>query len=187
MTNNFFHLPQQQQIGLIKAACIDRNIIIPRPTVDTLSPIRTFWEKATLIHVECHRTKIKNSPDRLFRHWYDLFVLNHPWVGEEALRSKDILDKVIRHKKAFYHSSYAHYDKCLQGLFCIIPENDSLESLEKDYRGMTNSGMFLNEPPAFPEIIAYLREFETKINEIFNPRNDPEQHRAKIPTKAEIS
>ena len=39
----------------------------PAATVTVLSPTRTFWEKATLIYVECHRRRIANHPGRLYR------------------------------------------------------------------------------------------------------------------------
>ena len=44
----------------------------PAATVTVVSPVRTFWEKATLIHVECHRRRLANHPERLSRHWFDL-------------------------------------------------------------------------------------------------------------------
>jgi len=31
------------------------GVVFPSAQVAVLSPLRTFWEKATLIHVECHR------------------------------------------------------------------------------------------------------------------------------------
>lgn len=142
----------------------DSDIILPMPSVDTLSPVRTFWEKSTLIHVECHRDKLKHAPDRLSRHWYDIFILNQSWVGKSALENKRILEKVIQHKKAFFNASYANYDDCLQGKFRIIPEASSLKSLEDDFKRMCNSGMFVETPPAFGEIVRQLREYENLLN-----------------------
>lgn len=43
----------------------------PRSTVSVLSPARTFWEKATLMHVECQRDEFRTGAERLSRHWYD--------------------------------------------------------------------------------------------------------------------
>ena len=53
-------------------------------TVTVLSPARTFWEKATLIQVECHRRRLANRPDRLSRHWFDLTCLAAHDVGWAA-------------------------------------------------------------------------------------------------------
>lgn len=69
--------------------------------MQVLSPLKTFWEKATLIHVECNRNRTINSPERLSRHWYDLAILANSWVGGEALQDQNLLEDVIRHKKVF--------------------------------------------------------------------------------------
>ncbi len=161
--------PQEKHI--IKpylAQAINQEIILPMPTIDTLSPLRTFWEKSTLIHVECNRDKLQHSPDRLSRHWYDIFILNHSWVGPMAMTNQDILKKVINHKKAFFNASYANYDDCLAGKFRIIPDMGSLQGLEKDYNLMRESGMFLNEAPAFIDMINSLREYENQLNNLLN-------------------
>ncbi|WP_423814697.1 nucleotidyl transferase AbiEii/AbiGii toxin family protein [Pseudomonas viridiflava] len=42
--------------------------------VVVLSPTKTFWEKATLIHVQCNKP-ISEGKDRISRHWYDLAML----------------------------------------------------------------------------------------------------------------
>ena len=42
--------------------------------VVVLSPARTFWEKVTLIHAQCHKP-IPEGKDRISRHWYDLAML----------------------------------------------------------------------------------------------------------------
>ena len=47
----------------------------PAATVTVLSPARTLWEKATLIHFECHRSQLADRPDRLSRLWFDLACL----------------------------------------------------------------------------------------------------------------
>jgi len=158
--------PQEQRI--IKPYimdALDDNIILPMPNIDTLSPVRTFWEKSTLIHVECHRDKLQISPNRSSRHWYDIFILNQSWVGKKALQSTEVLENVIKHKKAFFNASYANYDDCLQGKFRIIPDTISLASLENDYKQMCDSGMFSDSTPNFSEIITSLRGYENQLNE----------------------
>jgi len=37
------------------------DLDFPSAEVTVLSPERTFWEKATFIHVECNRDKIKEG------------------------------------------------------------------------------------------------------------------------------
>lgn len=148
------------------AQVASRDLGLPRPMVDTLSPIRTFWEKATLIHVECHRDRLVKTPERLSRHWYDLFMLNNSWVGEQALSSSEILKSVIEHKKAFFNASYANYDDCLSGKLRLIPAASYLKNLRQDFAHMIEAGMFHEPPPVFDKITEALKSLERTINKV---------------------
>lgn len=141
-----------------------QGLDLPTATVDALSPIRTFWEKATLIHAECHRRRLTEKTDRLSRHWYDLSKLKSSWVGDKAIPQIDILKNVIQHKKAFYHASYTNYDDCLKQKFRLIPDGEELIKLEKDFNKMQDAQMFDVAPPPFEEIIQTLHELENNIN-----------------------
>ena len=134
--------------------------------INTLSPLRTFWEKATLMHVECHRERMINNPERLSRHWYDLYKLHQAGIGILALQARDILKNVIEHKKAFFNAGYTHYDDCLSEKFRLIPEIIYLENLKKDFSKMIEAGMFHEAPPSFNEIIKELKELEEHINKV---------------------
>lgn len=61
----------------------------------------------TLIHVECHRGRLTEAPDRLSRHWYDLAKLSKSWLRDDALKNKALLNDVLQVKKAFFNASYA--------------------------------------------------------------------------------
>jgi hypothetical protein len=136
----------------------------PRAQVTVLSPARTFWEKATLIHVECQRDALRASAARLSRHWYDLAMLADLAIGQAAVADRDLLADVVKHKKVFYHTGYANYDACLNGQLRLIPEASGLSALEEDFRQMIEAGMFIGPPPAFEVVIARLRTLEATIN-----------------------
>jgi hypothetical protein len=63
----------------------------PKANVVVLAPERTFWEKITMIHVECNRGKFKESAARLSRHWYDVVMLYRSDIGKSAIKAKDLL------------------------------------------------------------------------------------------------
>jgi predicted nucleotidyltransferase component of viral defense system len=131
--------------------------------VNVLSPERTFWEKATLIHVECHRGRLSNTPDRLSRHWYDLYKLaNSDFIT--AIKAKYVLNEVLTIKRAFYRNNYSNYDRCAKGGLQLIPENADVIGLKTDYQKMINEDYFFRDPPGFNEIITGLKELENKIN-----------------------
>jgi hypothetical protein len=136
----------------------------PRSTVSVLSPARTFWEKATLMHVECQRDEFRTGAERLSRHWYDLAMLADLAHGQAAVADRALLADVIKHKKVFYNASFANYDACLTGKLRLIPEDAALATLRDDFQRMIGAGMFIGEPPVFDAIVDRLRVLETAIN-----------------------
>ena len=72
--------------------------------VTTLSPIKTFFEKATLLHAEYNRPLDKITPLRLSRHYYDLFKMHQAGLLTSVLNSYEILHEVIKHKNALFSS-----------------------------------------------------------------------------------
>ena len=137
--------------------------VFPSAEVMTLAPERTFWEKATLIHVECNRQR-QASPERISRHWYDLYMLGKNEIGFRAIEDRALLEDVVRIKTAFFNASYAHYDQCLQNRFRLVPQGSLADHLEADYRAMIVAGMFIGEPPEFREILDGLSVLERVIN-----------------------
>lgn len=137
----------------------------PKPLVSVLSPARTFWEKATLIHVECNRGEFHASAERLSRHWYDLAMLADLSIGKAALGNRELLADVVKHKKVFYHAGYANYDACLAGQMRLLPDDANLPALGEDFRRMIDAGMFVGDPPAFDAIIERLRALEANCYE----------------------
>lgn len=137
----------------------------PRSTVSVLSPARTFWEKATLMHVECQRNEFRTGAERLSRHWYDLAMLADQAHGQAAVADRALLADVVKHKKVFYNASYANYDACLTGQIKLLPEDAALAALRDDFHRMIGAGIFIGEPPTFDVIVDRLRELETTINQ----------------------
>jgi hypothetical protein len=138
---------------------------LPRAHVRVLSPARTFWEKATLMHVECQRGEFRTGADRLSRHWYDLAMLADLAHGQAALADRALLIDVVKHKKVFYNASYANYDACVAGQFRLIPDDAAMASLRDDFQRMIDAGMFIGEPPEFARILKRLRELELLLNQ----------------------
>ena len=136
----------------------------PTATVTVLSPARTFWEKATLIHVECHRRRLADSPERLSRHWFDLACLAAHDIGQAALLERDLLEDVVRHKKVFFHAGYAQYDQCLLRQLRLVPDDDQLTGLESDYDAMRRARIVADDAPGFGSLIEQIRVLEDRIN-----------------------
>ncbi len=131
----------------------------------TVSPERTFWEKATILHREANRPIEKSMPLRYSRHYYDLYRFTKTIYAKNALENREFLKKVVTFKKKFYRDSWANYDACLEGEFKLIPPDFRIPELKKDYNAMQE--MLYGVVPNFDDIILVLGELEKEINSKF--------------------
>lgn len=85
-------------------------------------------------------------------------------IGKKALSNRTLLEEVVHLKKAFFHTSYANYDACLENNFCLVPREPLLSQLKQDYIAMNISGMFESPPPDFEEMMTSIADIEKKTN-----------------------
>ena len=130
--------------------------------VNVLSPKRTFWEKATILHAENNINKPERVKERLSRHLYDLVMLYRSDIGKEAMKDTDLLAKVAEHKKFYFRSGAANYDDAKPGTLKIVPHDAILQAFKQDYEKM--GSMFSGEILSFESIISELHELENSIN-----------------------
>lgn len=140
------------------------DLALPTAKTRVLAGARTFWEKVTLAHYECHRTGAKPNAERLSRHWYDLSLLADHRIGAQALSNIPLLQDVVKYKTLFFNSTYAHYDECLVGKVRLLPDALVLSALEIDYKVMLAKSMIYGEIPSFEQIVSRLKLLETEIN-----------------------
>ena len=79
----------------------------PSVTVKTLAAERTFWEKATILHMLYHRDADKPLALRMSRHYYDLVQLSRTEIRTRALGALDLLKAVAEHKAVFFKAAWA--------------------------------------------------------------------------------
>jgi hypothetical protein len=157
-------LPQDTVTIVPDVAAQVQGLAFPSAEVAVLSPMRTFWEKATLIHVECHRPGLRASAGRLSRHWYDLACLADHEIGRKALTDTELLRDVLHIKETFYRSGFSHYERCPAGGLRLIPDAALLDALQQDYQAMLDARMFYGETLAFARIVERLAALEREIN-----------------------
>ncbi|MDP8212319.1 MAG: nucleotidyl transferase AbiEii/AbiGii toxin family protein [Candidatus Zapsychrus exili] len=134
----------------------------PSCTIKTLEIERTFWEKATILHAQYHRSKDLAIPDRFSRHYYDLALMIKAGLGDKALSNIYLLDTVREHNSLFFKCSWASYNTAVPGTLKLVPLKFRLNALKHDYRLMQQ--MIFSIAPSFEEIMEYLQEFEDRIN-----------------------
>jgi hypothetical protein len=140
------------------------ELLYPEAQVVVLSPLRTFWEKVTLIHVACTRADPRLDANRQSRHWHDLAVLADHDIGKSAIADRELLEDVVKYKSVFFRAGYAHYEDCLSGGLRLVPATPLLEALKIDYEKMIADGMFDGQPPSFDKIITRLTDLAKEIN-----------------------
>ena len=156
--------PNERHAIIPDMAALTDGLDYPAATVTVLCPARTFWEKATLIHVACHRRQLANKPDRLSRHWFDLMCLGAHDIGRTAIVDRNLLVDVVRHKKVFFHAGNANYDRCLDGRLRLVPDDDQLPALQSDYDAMRSARIVGDDAPDFDHLMGELHNIQTRIN-----------------------
>ena len=130
--------------------------------VKVLGVERTFWEKATILHMLFHQDASKPLGDRMSRHYYDMAQLIGHEAKKRALGKLDLLTEVAHHKSVFFKSAWANYDDAKPGSLRLVPNANLATALRKDYAGMRE--MIIGDAPKFDEILATIEAFETEIN-----------------------
>ena len=139
--------------------------LIPSAPVRVISPERTFWEKATLLHREYYRAESgKEISKRVFRHYDDLVVISQHARGHSAITSEaHLLDEVVAHKQHFFREGNARYELAKRNTLRLAPGKLLEENLRKDYEQMRE--MYFGTEPDFEQVMSKIRDLEKRINE----------------------
>ena len=123
---------------------------------------RTFWEKATILHMLHHQDSAKSLSDRMSRHYYDLALLiDHP-AKERALENLDLLGQVAHHKSVFFKAAWARYETAKPGSLRLMPSPELAAALRHDYTGMKE--MIIGPAPDFDDILSKIEALESEVN-----------------------
>lgn len=130
--------------------------------VKVLGVERTFWEKATILHMLYHQSAGKPLSDRMSRHYYDMAQLIGHNARVRALGNLDLLEQVAHHKSVFFKAAWANYDQAKPGSLRLMPNESLTRALRRDYAGMQE--MIIGEAPGFDDILKTIEVFEAEIN-----------------------
>lgn len=127
--------------------------------VSTLSVLRSFWEKVTILHALHHGTKL--LPE-MSRHYYDTMMLAAKGVDDAAKERPDLLAKVVLNKSLMFADNKASYGTAMIGSLRLVPTDDLRARLADDYAAMAE--MFMTPPPSFDDLMVAIAALETKLN-----------------------
>lgn len=134
----------------------------PSTPVRVLAPERTFWEKATILHMLHHFPAERSITGRQSRHYYDLVRMADADAGRRAMNDAGLLAAVADHKHRFFPAAWAKYEEAKPGTLRLTPPGSRLNEIRADYKAMRE--MMFVEPPSFDDLLARLREVEAQIN-----------------------
>ena len=138
-----------------------------RPWV--MSVERTFWEKATAIHVFCRQRR--SWAQRLSRHWNDIVRLDDAGYANRALGNRREALSVARHKQIFFRErdtdgNWIDYEAAVSGRLQLVPGGNSYAALQIDYDRMVSDGILLDDEEGFGELMRRCAELEDKANSL---------------------
>lgn len=89
--------PSDVRTVVADAAAFLPGVVFPTASPGTMRPERTFWEKATAMHVYCAQGAFRGG-NRFSRHWHDITRLDAAGFVDAAIRDPEVGLAVARHK-----------------------------------------------------------------------------------------
>ena len=150
------------------AATYLQSMEFPTATPKVMRAERTFWEKATAIHVFCAQGEFRGG-DRFARHWHDVTRLDAAGFADAAIADKALAGAVADHKSVFFAEKNAHgdaidYHAAVTGVLQLVPDDGALAKLAADYQHMIDDGLFLDDAEPFEALMARCQAIQQKAN-----------------------
>ena len=159
--------PHASRPVVCDAAAFLPDLMFPETRPSTMLAERTFWEKATAVHVYCHQRRRRG--ERLSRHWHDLARLDEAGIARSALADRKLALSVARHKSMFFSENDARgqridYEAAVSGNLQLTPTGAALSELADDYASMLADRMLADEGEPFDALMERCAAIEERAN-----------------------
>ncbi|MFG6390870.1 MAG: nucleotidyl transferase AbiEii/AbiGii toxin family protein [Candidatus Amulumruptor sp.] len=131
--------------------------------IPTITPTRTFLEKAFLLNEEYQRKNPRT--ERMSRHLYDLERLMDTPFAEAALSDMELYQEIIAHRQRFYHVGGVTYELNHPSTIKFCQTGDLRDKMRLDYDAMKTS-MIYGEKLSFETLIARLEQLQERFKSI---------------------
>jgi len=143
------------------------QVVFPTARPRVMHAERTFWEKATAIHVFCLQERLRG--DRFARHWHDVVRLDEAGLAGTAFADRNLANAVAQHKAMFFAEKAADrspvdYAAAVNGGLRLVPAGDALEVLADDYARMVEDGLLLDDAEPFEALMARCADIAERAN-----------------------
>jgi hypothetical protein len=144
------------------------DVAFPAASPQVMRPERTFWEKATAIHVFCAQGSFRGGA-RFARHWHDVTRLDAAGYVDGATADRALAQAVAHHKSIFFAESapdgtHIDYLAAVNGKLTLVPEGQSRAALSEDYQRMVEDGLLLDDAEAFDALLERCQIIADKVN-----------------------
>ncbi|MDF0598760.1 nucleotidyl transferase AbiEii/AbiGii toxin family protein [Psychromarinibacter halotolerans] len=154
------------------AASVIEGVEFPTARPRVMHAERTFWEKATAIHVFCLQNRMRG--DRFSRHWHDVARLDDAGIAAAAIEDRALATAVARHKTMFFaekaaDATWIDYGTATSGHLQLVPGGDALKALADDYGRMVEDGLLASTPEPFGDLMDRCAGIARRANAAFKP------------------
>lgn len=159
--------PASKRDVVCDAAGLVDGVEFPTARPRVMHAERTFWEKATAVHVFCLQERLRG--ERFARHWHDLVRLDDAGIVARALADRALGEAVARHKTMFFPEKAADrsnidYARAVGGGLRLAPEAAARNALADDYARMIDDGLLLEEAESFDALMERCRHIAERAN-----------------------
>ncbi|MBL8347364.1 MAG: nucleotidyl transferase AbiEii/AbiGii toxin family protein [Rubrivivax sp.] len=140
----------------------------PEATPQVMRPERTFWEKATAIHVFCAQGSFRGGA-RFARHWHDVTRLDAAGFADSAAKDRALAHAVAEHKSIFFAESTPDgapidYLAAVKGTLTLAPAGEARKALAEDYQRMVEDGLLLDDAEPFDVLLDRCQALADRVN-----------------------
>ena len=138
------------------AANVLEGVEFPTARPRVMHAERTFWEKATAMHVFCLQERLRG--ERFARHWHDVARLDDAGFAASAFADRALAVAVARHKSMFFAEKAADrttidYETAVNGGLRLVPGAEARDVLKEDYVHMVDDGLLLEDAEPFEALM----------------------------------
>ena len=160
--------PNEQRRVLCDAAQHLPDVSFPAAAPQVMRPERTFWEKATAIHVFCAQGSFRGGA-RFARHWHDVTRLDAAGFVDSAAADRALAEEVATHKSIFFAESTPNgtpidYRAAVTGALMLAPSGEARQTLAEDYQRMVEDGLLLDDAEPFDVLLQRCQALALKVN-----------------------
>jgi hypothetical protein len=149
------------------------DLVFPTASPRVMSAERTFWEKATAIHMYCLTGKLPG--EAIARHWYDVVCLDKAGYVKAALNNNIVAQDVAHFKDVFFpakdrNGNQISYVNAVSGSLQLVPTGAELERLRVDYEKMVADRLLTDSVKKFDTMIGQCRQIQERARKVAGAR-----------------